>query len=114
VTSSKSSFSSKSIRSRTLWQTKDYTVQNFPLEPRENGLPRREGGRFRPTRYAPDEDLSHALSPHEFREQYAASFETASVIEEVLVNTCGTGNRKVENSENNGPHVKEGKGKSEI
>jgi hypothetical protein len=102
------------MRSRILWRTKDHTIQNFPLEPRENGLPRREGGRFRPTRYAPDEDLSHALSPQEFREQYAPSFETASVIEEVPVNTCGTGNRKIENSENMGHHRKEEKCISEI
>jgi hypothetical protein len=114
VTSSKSSSSSKSMRSRILWQTKDYTIQNYPLEPRENGLPRREGGKFRPTRYTPNEDLSHALSPQEFREQYATSFETASVIEDVPVNTCGTGNRKVENSESNGYSGKEVKRISEI
>ena len=98
------------MRSRILWQTKDHTIQNFPLEPRENGLPRREGGKFRPTRYTPDEDFSHFLSPQEFREQYAPSFESASVVDEVPVNKCGTGNRKVENPKNEGNSEKERKG----
>ena len=107
--------SSKSSSSSILWQTKDHTIQNFPLEPRENGLPRREGGRFRPTKYAPDDDLSHVLSPQEFREQYAPSFETASVIEEIPVNKCGTGNRKVENNDKDeGRSETEGKGISEF
>jgi hypothetical protein len=91
------------MASRILWQTKDYTIQNFPLEPRTNGLPRREGGKFRPKVYSPDEDRSHVLSPLEFRAQYAPSFESGSVVEEGPVNRCGTGHRKVENSSGS-PH----------
>jgi hypothetical protein len=86
------------MANRILWQTKDHTIQNFPLEPRTNGLPRREGGKVRPKVYSPDEDRSHFLSPLEFGAQYAASFESGSVVEEGPVNQCGTGHRKVENS----------------
>lgn len=89
------------MASRILWQSKDYTIQNFPLEPRANGLPRREGGKFRPKVYSPDEDRSHVLSPLEFRAQYAPSFESGSVVEDGPVNKCGTGHRKVHNNSEN-------------
>lgn len=90
------------MSTKILWKTKDYTIQNFPLKPRANGLPRREGGKFRPKMYIPDEDQSHVLSPGEFRAQYAPTFESnESVIPEGAVNECGTGNRKVENGDEN-------------
>ena len=84
------------MAARILWQTRDHTVQNFPLEPSKNGLPRREGGKFRPTLYSPGEDRSHCLSPQEYRAEYAPSFESGSVIDQSPINRCGTGNRKVE------------------
>jgi len=79
-----------------MWQTKDYIVQNFPPEPRANGLPHREGGRFVPRMYTSNEDLSHVLSPEEYRQQYAQSFESGSVVEQVPLNKIGTGNRRID------------------
>lgn len=35
------------------------------------------------------------LSPEEFRQEYAPSFESGSVIEDRPVNEIGTGNRRV-------------------
>jgi len=79
-----------------MWQTKDYIVQNFPPEPRADGLPHREGGRFVPRKYTSNEDLSHALSPDEYRRQYAQSFESGSVVEQMPLNKIGTGNRRID------------------
>jgi len=79
-----------------LHATKDYQVQNFPLDPLPNGRERREGGKFRPTPYNPDEDLSHLMSPSQFRHQFGDSFESSSVIDDHRpVNKIGTSNRRV-------------------
>jgi hypothetical protein len=79
-----------------MWQTKDYIVQNFPPEPRPDGLPLREGGRFVPRKYTSNEDFSHALSPQQYRQQYAQSFESGSVVEQMPLNKIGTGHRRID------------------
>ena len=79
-----------------MWQTKDYVVQNFPPEPRADGLPLREGGRFVPRKYTSNEDFSHALSPEQYRQQYAQSFESGSVVEQLPLNRIGTGHRRID------------------
>jgi hypothetical protein len=85
------------MAAKVLWQNKDYTVQNFPLEPRANGLPRREGGKFRPLMYGSDEDTSHFLSVEEYRERYAPTFKSGAAVEQDPSNKCGTGNRRISN-----------------
>jgi hypothetical protein len=84
------------MEAQILWQSEEYNVQNFPLPPRENGLPRRQGGRFRPRMYTSNEDLSHVISPDEFRREYAPSFQSGSFVEQYPVNRIGTGHRRVE------------------
>lgn len=79
-----------------MWETKDYIVQNYPPEPRADGHPLREGGRFVPRMYTSNEDLSHVLSPDEYRRQYAQSFESGSVVEQMPLNKIGTGNRRID------------------
>jgi hypothetical protein len=81
---------------RILHETTNYQVQNFPLSPQPSGRDRREGGKFVPTPYKSNEDLSHLISPDEFRVQYADGFESSSVIDDCRpVNKIGTRNRKV-------------------
>lgn len=80
---------------RVLHHTNDYRVQNFPLDPRVDGRPRREGGKFKPKVYAPGEDISHTLSRRAFKATYAPGFDGNSVIEQPPFNMAGTGNRRI-------------------
>jgi hypothetical protein len=81
---------------RILHETTDYQVQNFPLFPQPGGRDRREGGKFVPTPYKSNDDLSHLISPDEFRKEYGDGFESSSVIDDCRpVNKIGTRNRKV-------------------
>ena len=95
------------MASKIIWQTEGYTIQNHPLPPRANGLPRREGGNVKPIVYRPGEDMSHFLDQDAYRMRFARSFESTSVIEPFPGNKCGTGYRRVRNRSKSGrPHGK--------
>jgi hypothetical protein len=83
---------------KIVWQTEDYTIQNFPLPPQANRLPRREVGHVKPIVYRPGEDMSHFLDQDAYRMRFAPSFESLSVIEPFPGNKCGTGYRRIDNS----------------